>query len=246
MYAFLDPILLPFLHISPLISIIILSFLISLFITIVYKYVTDQNLMKQLKDEMNTLQTEMKTLRDNPQKALSVQKQVMETNMKYMMQSLKPTILTLLPLIIIFGWLSAHYAYEPIKPGQEFAILLHGEIDGNNATLYPPLGITLLDEPTKKITANKARWGLKAEAGNHIITIGIGNTTFHKKILVTTDRSYEPVSTPINADGIQRIDTEQSELKLLNIFGWEIGWLGTYILFSILFSMILRKVLKVY
>jgi len=35
--------------------------------------------------------------------------------------------------------------------------------------------------------------------------------------------------------------------KILNlgIFGWELGWLGTYILFSIISSLIMKKILNV-
>jgi uncharacterized membrane protein (DUF106 family) len=32
----------------------------------------------------------------------------------------------------------------------------------------------------------------------------------------------------------------------MNLFGWEVGWLGTYIVFSIVFSMGLRKILKLH
>ena len=47
---------------------------------------------------------------------------------------------------------------------------------------------------------------------------------------------------------IKYIEIEHKEKKLLNlhIFGWELGWLWTYILFSIASSIVIRKVIKVY
>ena len=53
----------------------------------------------------------MKTLRSDPDKMMVVQRKAMETNMKYMMQSMRPTLFTLIPIIVIFGWLNATLAF---------------------------------------------------------------------------------------------------------------------------------------
>ena len=59
----LNPIFSPLLNLPTLWAVILLSFLISLIITVVYKYTTNQNLMKQLKDEMKEFQREIKELK---------------------------------------------------------------------------------------------------------------------------------------------------------------------------------------
>ena len=58
----LNPVFAPFLALPTLWAVLLLSFLISLIITLIYKYSTDQNLMKSLKDEMKELQKEIKEL----------------------------------------------------------------------------------------------------------------------------------------------------------------------------------------
>ena len=73
--------------------------LITLLITLIYKFTTDQDLMKQLKAELKELQAEMKALKSEPEKAMEVQKRAMQTNMKYMMQSMKATLFTFIPII---------------------------------------------------------------------------------------------------------------------------------------------------
>jgi len=72
----LDPIFSPLLNLPTIAAVILLSFLISLIITIVYKYTTNQDLMKQLKDEMKEFQREIKELRKEPEKAMQVQKKI--------------------------------------------------------------------------------------------------------------------------------------------------------------------------
>ena len=85
--SILNPILSPILLLPPFWAVVIFSVIVSLTITIVYKFMTDQTLMKQLKDEMKELQKEMKELRGHPEKLMAVQKKSMETNMKYMTKS---------------------------------------------------------------------------------------------------------------------------------------------------------------
>ena len=90
-------------------NLLLLSFLITLIMTVLYKFLTDQKLMKELKDDMKALQKEMKLLKENPSQMMEVQKKAMEKNMKYLMQSLKPTLITFIPILIIFEWMRQYY-----------------------------------------------------------------------------------------------------------------------------------------
>jgi len=65
--------------------------------------------MKEIKQEMKDLQKKMKEFKDQPEKAMAIQKQIMEKTMKQMMQSIKPTLITFLPIILIFTWLRSYY-----------------------------------------------------------------------------------------------------------------------------------------
>lgn len=107
--SFLDPVLGPLMQIPSPWNLLLLSFILTSLMTLIYKYVTNQKLMKELKDEMKELQNEMKTLKDNPEKMMEVQKKAMERNMKYLFQSLKPTIITFIPILIIFQWMREYY-----------------------------------------------------------------------------------------------------------------------------------------
>ena len=90
------------LKLTPFWSILIMSFILSLLIVLIYKITTNQTLMKSLKEEIKSLQKQMKELKHDPTKMMEVNKKAMETNMKYMGQSFKPMLFTFLPIIIIF------------------------------------------------------------------------------------------------------------------------------------------------
>jgi uncharacterized membrane protein (DUF106 family) len=97
------------LNVSPVFGIFVVSLILTLLITIIYKYVTNQEEMKQLKTEIKELQKKMKEHKEDPKKAMEVQKEAMSKNMSYMMKSLKPTLITFLPLILVFSWLRNAY-----------------------------------------------------------------------------------------------------------------------------------------
>ncbi len=94
-------------------GLILTAFLLTAFITLAYKLMTDQRLMKSLKDEIKDLQKDMKNFKDNPEKMMQIQKVAMEKNMKYMMQSFKPMLITFIPLVLIYGWLRALFEANP-------------------------------------------------------------------------------------------------------------------------------------
>src|SRR3989338_1839620 len=121
-YDFLNIIFAPILKLNPALAIVLISLFISVLIILVTKYMTNQELMKKLKEEMKDYQKQIKELRNNPARAMEVQKKAMESNMKYMSHSFKPTLITIIPIFIIFGWMSATFAHESIHPNQEFTL----------------------------------------------------------------------------------------------------------------------------
>lgn len=245
-YDFLNIVFAPLLKLPVLWVVIILSFIISVIIIVITKYTTDQTLMKKLKDDIKQYQTQAKELKNEPAKAMEVQKKVMEVNMKYMMHSLKPTIITFIPIILLFGWMSSTFAYDSIKPQQEFTISANFDKNTNgNTEIIIPEGITMTDEKNKKIENGEATWALKGTEGEHVIEFDYDGEKQQKSVLITNSEKYiEPVKKTNGT--IKSIQIGYKPKKILNLFGWKLGWLGTYIILSIIFSMTLRKVMKVY
>ncbi len=248
--AFLDPVFNPVLALGPLWAIVLLSLVISLVIVLVYKFFTNQQEMKRLKDEQKEFRKRMKELKSNPEEMMKVQKEAMQKNFQYMKHSLKATLITMLPIILIFSWMNVHLAYEPIYPGDTYSVTaefkkgLSGE-----AELIVGEGTELLSEAMQPINSNVA-WSLKSTEGEHFLTVQAGNQQQSKKVLITRNLAYEqPLSVYQHSD-IEKIQVNYEKLRPLgpdfSFFGWQPGWLGVYIILSIVFSLALRKVMKVY
>ncbi len=247
----LDPVFGPLLGLPPFWIMLILSFFISLVITLIYKYTTDQKLMKELKDEIQGYQKEMKELRSNPEKMMDVQKKAMSVNMKYMMQSLRATLFTFLPIILIFSWMSGHLAYEPLTPGKEFQMVTtFDDIATGTASIEVPEGLNVVGNSTQLIINKQATFVLEGKEGDYTQD-NAAKIVYHdqyqfKDIIISNERHYAPVLDKGKSGNIQSIEIKNDPVKILNLFGWKIGWLGTYIIFSIAFSLGLRKLFKIY
>lgn len=96
---------------SKILGLIIISLIMTLISTLAYKYLTDQEAIKSLKEEIKGIQNEMKEFKDDPKKVLELQKKSFEKGFVEMMKhQIKPLIFTLLPFILVFSWLRTTYA----------------------------------------------------------------------------------------------------------------------------------------
>src|SRR3990172_12096546 len=86
----------------PRISVILASLLISFFISLVNYLVLDKEKMHELKRKQKALQEEMKSHKDNPVKIMELQKEMFSHMGESFKHSLKPMLITFVPLILFF------------------------------------------------------------------------------------------------------------------------------------------------
>lgn len=254
--AFLDsifnPVLLPLINepIGPFWGLVILALLISLIVTLVYKYFTNQETMKKLKNEQKSMQQKMKELRSNPEEMMKVQKEAMKLNFEYMKHSFKPMLITMLPVLIIFGWMAGHLSYEPIYPQETYSIsALFKAGSTGEAQLIVDDKTVILNSVNQTINNGKSAWELKSQEGEHLFIIKYGTSEQNKTVVIGKDFNYaEPVSFYQHSD-IERAEINYKKLQPLgdfSLFGWHPGWVGLYIIFSLIFSLGLRKAFSLY
>lgn len=255
-YDFLNVAFAPLLKLPTVWAVLILSFLISLIIIVITKYTTNQEMMKTLKEEMKSYQKQTKELKGNPTKMMEMQKKAMEANMKYMSHSLKPTLITLIPIFLIFGWMNATFAYENIKPGQEFKF--HAVFDENAdgfAEIIVPGEIAVAGEKKAQLLPGNvnqrsyektASWSLNGEEGEHLIEVSYNGEKQQHSVLITSQNKYmQPLKQTSGIIQLLFVEHKKRVLIPIGFRDW-FGWLGTYILSSIALTMALRKILKVY
>ncbi len=89
-------------NLAPRLFVILAAVLISLFISIVNYFILDKEKMHSIKAKQKALQEEMKKHKDNPTKLMELQKEMFSHMGESMKHSLKPMLITFIPLILIF------------------------------------------------------------------------------------------------------------------------------------------------
>lgn len=103
-----------FIQNNPRTAIIMLSFLVTLFITIVNFFMVDKKRMKEIREKQKALRAEIKKFKDNPAKMMELNKQMMEDMPEQLKHSFKPMLVTIIPLLILFAWLRSTFAITSI------------------------------------------------------------------------------------------------------------------------------------
>jgi uncharacterized membrane protein (DUF106 family) len=245
-------------------AILLISFVLTLVTTLVYKFTTDQKKMKKLKEEMKEYQKKIKALsKESPEKMMAMQQQALKGNTEYMKHSFRSTLYTIIPLLLIFSWLSSHLAYEPIMPGQPFKVSAYfseGHVPSASIQSIPELEI--IGGSTQQINESviegwflfktryeKATWTLKGEEGEYKLTIDYNNEQHDKPLTISSERRYENPEKSVTDSKLKKIVIENQKIYpvgTIPVLGWAPSWLWTYILLSLLFSIGIRKILKVY
>ncbi len=229
------------------VSIGIISFLLSILVILIYKYSTNQTLMRSLKGEIQEHQKSLKQHKDNPDKMMEVQKLAMEANMKYLSHSMRPTLITFLPLLFIFGWLSAHFQYVPISPGVFGVDVSTFSNNSESVNVSLPLGVDFINKSAEtqgNLLLN--HFMLRAgEVGKYTLNFSTSNRSYTKIVDVTTLQRYEPPEKIVDDGFVKSITTIQKPLVVFDLGFFTLKWIGTYIIFSIIFSMSLRKLLNI-
>lgn len=90
---------------NPKIGVIAVAILISLIVTLANYFLMDKRRMKELKERQKHLQEELKKHKGNQDKEREIGQELMSHALETMKHSFKPMLITLLPVIFIFGWM---------------------------------------------------------------------------------------------------------------------------------------------
>ncbi|MDP3698125.1 MAG: EMC3/TMCO1 family protein [Nanoarchaeota archaeon] len=249
----LNPVLLPLLNKSPILLIILFSFVLSLIITLVYKFMTNQEEIKRLKEQQKETQKRIKELRSNPEEAMKLQKEAMKPTMDMMRHSIKAMLITLVIAGFTFPWMGQHLTYEAIGPNDVYSVTATFEkgVTGDAELILDKGTVFDSSEAKQPISDREVTWRLKSTEGEHTLAVKIGEAQQQKEVLINTDFNYERPDTIYKDSNIDKITINYEKFTPLGDFtfplsDWQPGWLAIYLISSIVFSLGLRKLLKVH
>lgn len=224
-----------------LITLVAAAFLVSLGTNLVYKFTTNQQKMKDVKAEMKALQAKLRAGED----VGKVNKRLWEINMQYMSESMRPTMFTLIPVLLVFLWLGSFLAYEPILPGQEFSI-----------TAFTDYSAVMSSTPELTVVSNEksegtVTWRVKGGEGTYTVWVEANGVQKPAEVIITREQKYANPVVEFGKDSpIRKISVGHAKTRpfgeSFSLFGYYPGWVAAYIVFSLIFSLSLRKFMNLH
>lgn len=99
----------------PRTAIILIGFIISFFITLINFLVLDKDKMKAMRERQKELQEKLKQHKDDPAKAMEINKEMFSHMGENFRHSLKPMLITFIPIIVVFHWVRGEFAGTTIQ-----------------------------------------------------------------------------------------------------------------------------------
>lgn len=97
------------------IGLIIITAVLNLITTLIHKKVTDQDMLKTIKEEQKLVNEEMKLYKDNPGKTMELSKKSMELAFKTFPITMRPVVYTAIPFILLIRWFGDYFKTNPVK-----------------------------------------------------------------------------------------------------------------------------------
>lgn len=99
---------------NPKIALLIVSVIVTLISTLAHKWLTNQDHLKSLKKRQKEIQKELKGCKDEC-KLKELNSEMLKLTGVMMKSSFKPMFVTIIPFLLLFGWLRG--IYVPIMGG---------------------------------------------------------------------------------------------------------------------------------
>ena len=258
----------------PLVVLAIIGLLVSLFVTLVSKFVTNQKALKLIKAEIKSLRATLKEVKHDIGKVNEINKKILYKNSEQLRHSLRSLFFTAIPLLFVITWMHGNVALDGIAPGDSFSVLVEKDktfVDAVSVVIDAD-GASLFANDTKNKTlesgaiSSTERWFFTAgEEGIATLSYTImEEESYTQEVLVTSEWKYKDTLLEkdkkivgirygtgelLPTSPIYKITVELAPVYPFggfSLFGWRPGWLFTYIFFTLIFSLLLRKVFNVH
>ncbi len=256
----------PFQNMNPWISMTVVSLLTGLLMLVIYKYTSNQEGIKKIKDKIKAHLLELRLYKDSLSISLKAQGNILRANFRYIGYAFKPLLVMIIPVVLILIQLDARFAYQSLNPGQRTILrvqleegvpLMDTEIDIKTGS-----GIILETPPLRITENNEINWRIRAEEnGKHVITITSDGQEYTKSISVGQKQLirisplrirknfFREFLHPIESPLPKKSEIKDIEItypsKKMNLFGLHIHWLIVYFVLSIIIGFSLKGFFKV-
>jgi uncharacterized membrane protein (DUF106 family) len=261
-----DFIFFAFRSLSPWVGMVVISFLTGIFMLIIYRYTSNQEGIKRIKNKIKAHLLELRLFKDSLRATFQAQGNLFLSTFKYMSLNLVPLLFMIVPIILILIQCNFWFGYESLDVGNTALLKVKLTEEMNvldvDVSVEAAAGV-VLDTPPLRIEEEKEiDWRIRAEEqGFHDLIIHIDDQKIIKTVAVEgkpltkispikiqrsfLDELLYPMEAPIGKNIPVKSVELTYPLQYMNFFGWNMHWIIAYFILSIIFGFAFKGVFKV-
>jgi hypothetical protein len=266
--SLLDALLGPLEGVPAEVGLLLWSLVIAVLMLLVVKRTTNQAALAAVKRRIHASMFEIRLLNDDLGAILRAQLELLRHNGRYLLLSLPPLAVMIVPLVLLIGHLHGFYGFRPLEPGDEVLVRV-ALAGGHDATtgrphldLELPAGLEAVTPAVWSPRLHEVAWRVRADRpGRYEIGVVLDGQRFTKELSVGSrvvrvsperpDHSLLaqltwPVEPPLPEGAPIRLVAVAYPPRELALLGaWEYGWMVAFTVLSVAFAFALRKPLGV-
>lgn len=259
-----DLLVLPLSSLDPIWALLLVSLLAGILALWIFGKVSDQQRIRTIRDRIRGNVIGIRLFGDDIGLLFRLQGRILWDTLVYMRYALVPTLVLIVPFLLILTQANLRFALRPLDPGEATVLKVRLAEDLPSAegiTLNVPEGVVLETPGVQSPALGEIAWRLHAEApGSYQLAVEAGGERVTKEMVVggvwgavsplrtgesVVDMLLYPGEDPIPASSpVRAIELAYPELPL-TVLWWEIHWLIILFAGVIIFAFAFKGLLGV-
>jgi len=173
----------------------VISFLTGLAAVLVFRYASDQDAMRRIKNRIHAHLLELRLFPDQLGIVSRAHGRILRLTLIYLAYNLKPLAILLLPLVILMVQLDLRFSRVPLETHDSFILKVKlvdpGALDSDSLRL--PKGLTLTAPPVNVPALQEVDWRIRADDyGVFLPAVVVAGQTFAKQVVVSKEITALP------------------------------------------------------
>ncbi len=253
----------PFRNVAPIWGLIVISGLSGLLMLWIFGRVSRQGAIRNIRERIRGNILGVRLYQHDVRVVLKLQAAIMRDIFTYVTYAFLPTLVLMIPVILILAQLNLRFALSPLRPDSTAVVKVTLQDDsklGTPIALEVPNGVVVETPGVRIHSQREIAWRIRAQTpGQYALKVNLDGRAVEKTLWVGDDwgavaglraRSLitallypgEPLLTP--SDEIATIEVQYPSMNL-TLFGWPVHWLVMFLVFSLLTGFACKRMLGV-
>ena len=155
----------------------------------VFKYTSNQNAIKRVRNDINAHLLALKLFKDSALVSLLAQGRILRGAFRLFVLAIVPMLVMAVPVTLLLGQLALWYQARPLRVGEDTVVTL--KLNGDTRTHWPAVNLQPTDlvevtvGPVRVQSKREVCWNVKArQPGSHRLAFRIGDQTVVKELAI--------------------------------------------------------------